>query len=94
MSNLSPLALAIRQAHGPGPVDWERVAAVVEGMRAKDAATIADLKTSVIAFGAPWMVKYAEDWRMPKGHLDPTHYDILARTGARMVDFVRGEPAA
>lgn len=32
MSNLSPRALALSQAHGPLPIDWERVAAVVEGM--------------------------------------------------------------
>lgn len=30
MSNLSPRALALSQAHGPGPVDWERVAAIVD----------------------------------------------------------------
>lgn len=29
MSDLSPRALALYQAHGPGPVDWERVAAIV-----------------------------------------------------------------
>lgn len=32
MSNLSPRALALSQAHGPGPVDWEKLALVVEGM--------------------------------------------------------------
>jgi hypothetical protein len=51
---------------------------------------IEDLRISVISFGAPWMVKYAQDWCMPQGHLDPTHYDILKRAGARMDDFVRG----
>lgn len=30
MSSLSPRALALSQAPGPGPVDWERVAAIVE----------------------------------------------------------------
>lgn len=49
MSNLSPRALALSQAHGHGPVDWERVARIVEGMRAEDAATIADLIRSANA---------------------------------------------
>lgn len=30
MSNLSPRALALYQAHGPGPVDWERMAVIVD----------------------------------------------------------------
>lgn len=30
MSNLSPRALAMQQAHGPGPVDWERVAEIAQ----------------------------------------------------------------
>lgn len=53
-------------------------------------AEIEDLRTSVIAFGAPWAVKYAEDWGLPPKHLDPRHYDILKRAGARMDDFIRG----
>lgn len=89
MSNLSPRALALSQAHGPGPVDWERVARIVEGMRAEDAATIADLKVSVIAIGAPWAVQYADMWRLPRKHLFPEHYDMLEQAGARMDDFVR-----
>jgi hypothetical protein len=32
MSNLSPRALSLSQAHGPGPVDWERVAVIVDGI--------------------------------------------------------------
>lgn len=52
---------------------------------------IADLRTSVIAFGGPWAVEHARDLGLPDGHLHPTHYDILARAGARMDDFVRGE---
>lgn len=31
MSNLSPRALALSQAHGPGPIDWERIADLVHG---------------------------------------------------------------
>lgn len=33
MSNLSPRAIALQQAHGPGPVDWERVAEIVEAAK-------------------------------------------------------------
>lgn len=29
MSNLSPRAIALRLAHGPGPIDWERIANLV-----------------------------------------------------------------
>jgi hypothetical protein len=29
MTNLSPRALSLSQAHGPGPVDWERVAVIL-----------------------------------------------------------------
>lgn len=57
----------------------------------KDAMTeIEDLRISVIAFGAPWAVKYAEEWGLPPKHLDPRHYDILKHAGARMDDFIRG----
>lgn len=51
---------------------------------------IDDLRTSVIAFGGPWAVKYAEEWGLPPKHLDPRHYDILKNAGARMDDFIRG----
>ncbi len=54
-------------------------------------AEIEELRACVIAFGAPWAVNYAADFGFPPGHLHPTHYDILARCGARMNDFVRGE---
>jgi hypothetical protein len=30
MSNLSPRALSLYQAHGPGPVDWERMVVIVD----------------------------------------------------------------
>jgi hypothetical protein len=52
-------------------------------------AEIADLRCSVIAFGAPAMEEYARERGLPKGHLYPTHYDILERAGARMVSFTR-----
>lgn len=31
MSNLSPRAIALRLAHGPGPIDWERIADLAHG---------------------------------------------------------------
>lgn len=51
---------------------------------------IDDLRVSVIAFGGPWAVKYAEANKFPTKHLAPSHYDILKRAGARMDDFIRG----
>ncbi|MES2173831.1 MAG: hypothetical protein V4523_07775 [Pseudomonadota bacterium] len=55
-------------------------------------AEIADLKSSVVAFGAPWAVQYAKDFGLPANHIHATHYDILAKAGARMVDFIRHVP--
>jgi hypothetical protein len=55
------------------------------------AEEIEELRACVIAFGAPWAANYAADFGFPPGRLHPTHYDILARCGARMNDFVRGE---
>jgi len=52
-------------------------------------ARIAMLEQDVIAFCAPWAVRYARDHGLPDGHLHPTHYDILERAGARMDDFTR-----
>ncbi len=52
-------------------------------------AEIEDLKSAVIAFAAPWSVQYARDAGKPPGHLFPSHYDLLERCGARMVDFTR-----
>lgn len=51
----------------------------------------ADLKTSVVAFGAVHAVAYAKQWGLPDGHLHPHHYDILEKAGARMVDFTRAD---
>lgn len=53
----------------------------------------ADLKTSVIAFGAPYMVEFAKLMGLPRYHLYPNHYDILKDAGARMDDFTRTEIA-
>jgi len=55
---------------------------------------IADLKSSVIAFGAPWAGQYARDFGFPPNHLHATHYDILEKAGARMDSFVRHDPQA
>jgi hypothetical protein len=51
------------------------------------------LRHSVIAFCAVWAAAYARDYGLPDGHLHPTHYDILARCGARMDAFTRAECA-
>lgn len=50
---------------------------------------IADLKMSVIAFGAPWAVSHAKNIGLADGELHPAHYDILARAGAQMDSFTR-----
>ena len=52
---------------------------------------IEDLKISVIAFAGPHAVQYARDYGLPKDHLFSSHYDLLAKCGARMTDFVRHE---
>jgi hypothetical protein len=54
-------------------------------------AEIKELRADVIAFCAPWAATYARDHGFPDRHLHPTHYDILARCGARMDAFIRGE---
>jgi len=54
-------------------------------------AEIESLRSDVIAFCAPWAATYARDCGLPEGHLHPAHYDILARAGARMDAFTRGE---
>lgn len=72
--------LGYRQAQQDGTAEIAR-------LRAENA----DLRESVIAFGAPWAASYARDFGFPPGHLHPTHYDILARAGARMDDFIRGD---
>lgn len=53
---------------------------------------VAELRTSVIAFGAPWAVAYAQQHGAPTGALHHRHYDILTAAGARMVDFTRWVP--
>jgi len=61
----------------------------IERLRAENA----DLKHNVIAFCGVWAENYARNHRLPRGHLHADHYDILQKAGARMVDFVRHDPA-
>ena len=56
-----------------------------------DESELDELRSCVVAFGAPSMVQWARDSGLPEGHLHPEHYDLLERCGARMVDFTRGE---
>lgn len=65
--------------------------ALRSGEREALLAEIADLKQSVIAFCGPWAATYARDFGLPKDHLHPTHYDLLERCGARLVDFTRAD---
>jgi hypothetical protein len=53
---------------------------------------IEDLRTSVLAFCAPYAEKYARDFGFPAGHIHATHYDILKNAGGRMTHFIRHEP--
>ena len=50
---------------------------------------VADLKSWVITFLAPFAVEYSNAHGLDG--LYPTHYDMLERCGARMVDFKRAE---
>jgi hypothetical protein len=47
------------------------------------------LRAEVVTFGVLWAVPYAESRGLPRGHLFPDHYDMLAKCGARMDDFTR-----
>lgn len=55
---------------------------------------LAGARRSVCAFGAPWAVEYARNMGFPDGALHATHYDILEKSGARMVEFTRHLPPA
>jgi hypothetical protein len=63
-----------------------------ERMIADQREEIERLRVEVIAFGTPWATQYARDHGYPDGCLHATHYDILARAGARMVAFTRYVP--
>lgn len=64
------------------------------GLVAVSAADLEDLKTSVVAFGAPHAVIYARDHGLPDGHIFRTHYDALKLAGGRMDDFTPVDDAA
>jgi hypothetical protein len=46
-----------------------------------------ELRQNVVAFLAPWAVRYQQDYRLDGLH--PLHFDILEKAGARMDDFKR-----
>jgi hypothetical protein len=50
---------------------------------------IKDLKSWVITFLAPYAVQYSDAHGLDG--LYPTHYDMLEKCGARMVEFTRAE---
>lgn len=75
-----------------GALSTEAAPAEARSVEAELREEIANLKSSVISFCAPWAVTYARDYGLPEGTLHATHYDILARCGARMVDFKRHDP--
>lgn len=51
------------------------------------------LRDSVIAFAGPWAAQYARERGYRDRELHHTHYDILAKAGARMDGFTRRDPA-
>jgi len=70
----------------------DKVAATLRALAAeRDAmrAELADANNTIVTFAAPHAVRYAKEFGLPKGHLHPVHYDILARAGARMDSFIR-----
>jgi hypothetical protein len=73
----------------PEPADALETIRHLRAQLAERDAEIADLRTSVVAFGSAWAVDYAAKHGLPSGHLHPTHYDILRKAGARMDDFTR-----
>ena len=78
-----------KAAEAGGWADHDRafLLAEVERLTAENA----DLKTSVIAFAGPAAGRYAADAGFAKGELHPTHYDLLEKCGARLVDFTRAK---
>ncbi len=52
-------------------------------------AELAEVRSTVVAFAAPWAVNYAKDMDLAPGELHPAHYDILEKCGARMDSFRR-----
>jgi hypothetical protein len=68
---------------------WERMIEQQREEIVRLREDIKQLREEVIAFCAPWAATYARDHGYPDGHLHATHYDILARCGARMDAFKR-----
>lgn len=93
--DIGPLVLTMQRRLGETPeMQVRRLRATLATTQAERdalAAEVADLQCSVIAFGAPAMHQWAQNHGLPRGHLHPKHYDILARAGARMDDFTRAE---
>jgi len=83
------LLVADLRSYGPRQPLMRQAADEIDRMRAE----IEDLRCSVIAFGGPAMNEWARLHELPKGHLFASHYDILARAGARMDSFTRHEVA-
>lgn len=77
-------------AKGWCPFNGEEANATIRALLARlDAAEaeIAGLKVSVIAFGAPAAVRYAEMFGLDGLH--PKHFDMLEAAGGRMSSFKR-----
>ena len=52
---------------------------------------LAGLKEEALPFVAIWAAEYARDHQLPDGALHAEHYDLLAKLGARLVDWKRHE---
>ena len=72
------------------PSITEEAASLIERLR----RDVEELKETGVSFIAVHAIRWASDSGLPRDHLHPTHYDILARFGARMDDFVRHEQDA
>jgi len=78
--------LRIRPAPNPEAVQLlTEAASEIERLR----GALEKAHQNVVAFCAPWAVRYAQDHGFPRDHLHPAHYDILEKAGARMDDFTR-----
>ena len=91
LSAVPSLSLDVAEPGSPLHQEITRVCREAGEEIARLRAENADLKVSVIAFGAVAAVAYARDWGLPDGHLAAHHYDILAAAGARMASFTRHE---
>jgi hypothetical protein len=63
-----------------------------ERMLAEQQEEIERLRSEVITFCSLWAAQYARDNGYFDGCLHATHYDILARAGARLDAFTRYVP--